>query len=128
MQRLVRFGFVGAVLLSGLAFAGEKDASSVWVDTSARHANGGLGGARNSADTTQSIGCAVFTWLGSAPLAVCFASDVKLTTGVCTSTDANIRASALAVKGDSWIDFTWDGSGQCTSLEVNNKSSLEPKR
>ena len=61
-------------------------------------------------------------------VAVCFASDVKLTTGVCTSTDANIRATALAVKGDSWIDFTWDASGQCTSLEVNNKSSLEPKR
>ncbi len=125
-MRLV-FALALLAALGGTSLAGFKTAGTVDVTPAAKAAGGGLGAARNSADIYAEIGCLNQFENGSA-VATCWAKDAAQESGLCYSTDPNIIASARSINGDSWISFSWDAAGKCTSLRVYNASKFEPKR
>lgn len=128
MKRRVLFGFIGAIALAGTALAGTKEAAPVQIDTVQRWAVGALGAARNSADLKQVIGCDTRTDSTGA-VSSCYAQDVTGKIWVsCYTYDPNLREAVRSLKGDSYLQFHWDASGQCTSIEVDDSSTYEPKR
>jgi hypothetical protein len=113
--------------LVGVAHAGKKTTVVVQVITGTRTALGSLGSARNSADGVQMIGCAVSANAGSAPTLSCSATDSAGTVGSCVSSDQNLVQVLSSLQGDSWLKFTWDASGNCTFIQVQNNSTYAPK-
>ncbi|NVJ21308.1 MULTISPECIES: hypothetical protein [Myxococcus] len=123
--------FVGiaiSALIGTVAWAGAKNTNTVLVNTVARTASGSLGDARNTADTQQFIGCGITTYVGSAPTVACFAMDTSSNYVGCSSTNADLLATAQSINGDSYITFTWDAFSGCTSLSVTNASLGAPKQ
>lgn len=121
-------GIAVTALIGTAAWAGAKSTNTVLVNTGARSASGSLGDARNSADTQQFIGCSITTYVGSAPSLGCFAMDTSSNYVGCSSTNADLVATARSINGDSYITFTWDTFSACTSLHVTNASHGAPKQ
>jgi hypothetical protein len=119
-----RLSIVVALLgaLVGVAHAGAKYSYSVAVGTG--WASGALGTARNSGDPNQVIGCQTY---GTTTF-LCYAHDPYGTQGSCVGSDANLLAWVRSLNGDSWLYFSWDTSGNCTFVSVENSSYLEPKQ
>src|SRR5689334_3459163 len=68
--------FAMTTLIGTTAFAGYRWGSPVIIDTAARTAQGTMGTVRSSADSVQSIGCAVRASTGGSSAAVyCYATD-----------------------------------------------------
>lgn len=101
-------------------FAGTKGTYNVSV--SATSFSGSLGSARNSADTSQQIGC----WAYSSGNGFCYGKDSSGATASCATSDAAMLASIKSVKGDSYVRVNYS-SGACTNVFVSNFSSFAPK-
>lgn len=127
-RNMMLWGVASAALAVTGAWAGAKNSVQVTVDTVAREAYGALGTARGTADTTQYIGCQVYAYSSSTPVAFCSARNAAGTGGSCTSSNTTIIDSARAVNGDSYVYFNWDASGNCTYLLVVNNSLYAPKQ
>ena len=126
MTRSTKWMGVALVTLLGtVAGAGMKISSPVVV--SSGNATGAMGSARNSGDAVQYIGCTISGYAGTAPSVTCFAQDLT-SYGACSTSDANIVAAASAIADDSYISFSWDGWGACTSLQVTKASHGAPKQ
>ena len=115
---------VSSVVLAGEARAGRKTSSPVVVGTS--YAYGALGSARNSADSVQFIGCS--TWAtATSQSGLCQARDSASHNLSCTTSEPNLLAEIRSMAGDSFVYFTVNASGECTLIQVNHSSELEPK-
>lgn len=114
---------LAGLLLVTASHAGKKTTQAVTVDTAQRYASGSLASARATADTTQYIGCLIL----SSGTTSCQARNAAGTAASCSTTDAGFRAAAQSINGDSRLIFYWDGSGNCTSLAVENYSLWAPK-
>lgn len=117
-----------AALASTAVYAGYRSGWQVGVDTVNRNAYGTMANVRASADSNQYIGCSVRTYNSGATIYVyCFASDAVGNYGSCNTTASNFVTTAHQINGDSHIYFSWDSSGNCTYLYVDNESSYAPK-
>ena len=129
-KRMKKLIVVAAFVATGVtvisAWAGYKGNFPVYVNTSSRVAGGALSSARNSADTIQSLGCAVWSLPGTR-YAQCYAEDASGTYVSCMTTDASMIATASTVTGDSTLDFDWDVNHNCTYLSVEQQSYVAPK-
>ena len=129
--RSLLWGVVAMIGVGGSAFAGAKNYGPVLINTSLRTASGSVGDARNSADSTQYIECAVQGYSassGGSSVVVCWAQDVKRTMVSCFAFDAELRQAAAAINGDSTIQFDWDANGRCTMIQATNGSTFSPKQ
>ena len=121
MKRLVLFGFIGAIALAGTAWR----ARSRFQPYKNRHRPTvgcrRAGAARNGADVGQLIGCDTYTDPTGSSTS-CYAEDATGKTWVsCYTFDPNFREAVRSLKGDSFLQFQWDASGQCTLLEVKTR-------
>lgn len=119
--------FTAAAVTASAAWAGEKAAPVVLVDTVNHVASGSLGTARNVATTYSMVGCWVNASSTGSPNGYCAARNSAAVTGVCTTTSPELIEQIRTISGDSFIRFYWDESGYCTSILVSNYSSFEPK-
>jgi hypothetical protein len=121
----------GALALTGViastAQAGSVYQPEVSISTTSRSAYGSTLAARRSTDSSMYIECGVQSNAGTAPQAVCYAANASSGGMVmCGSSDASIVAAAQASSSYSYLAFTWDASGKCTSITVKNGSHYLP--
>jgi hypothetical protein len=109
------------------AWAGQQVTYLVTVDTGTQEAYGAIGAAHNSADPIQFIGCATYTYASGFEFAYCSARDENGAFASCQSTDPRFLAVARGVNNASLVRFSWDASGNCTQMIVNNSSYYVPK-
>jgi hypothetical protein len=124
-------GVAGGVMLSREADAGAKSNSQVIVNATQRYAQGDLGAAHNSADSTQYIGCSIIFWgpgSGLANQAICTARSAANVYLSCSTTNADFIAMAGEIKGDSFLFFSVDAAGLCNQLQVDNSSMRREKQ
>ena len=108
------------------AFAGAKTTASVGINDTDKQANGDLGYARNTADTVQYIGCYVND-NGNGGAGICEARNSAGVTRSCSTTNDLLVDTIKSLKGDSYLYFRWNDSGNCTMIIVKNRSTLAPK-
>ena len=114
------------LLLTPMAYAGYKAESPVFVDQSSNIALGSLGSARNSADSTQYIGCTVGFSNGAESLS-CYARTSTGLMGTCYSSNPTVVALGRSLTPASYLYFTWDEVTQeCTYLQVIKNSYVRP--
>ncbi len=125
-------GVAVALSLAGTAaWAGAKTVVPVTISPSASTTwvSGTIGSARNSANTNETIGCALYAYSNvSAPSSIqCYARNAAGTYISCTSTAPALVNAMSAITSDSYITFVVDTSGSCTHVYINNSSYFEPK-
>lgn len=113
-------------MAAGSAYAGEKGNVPVTLQTSPAGtptgAFGMLGTARNSADTLQSIGCATSA-TATTLRADCEAVNAAGTMVHCQTYNAAMVSVAQSISEDSYVSFSFDAAGTCTSVYVANGSA-----
>jgi hypothetical protein len=117
---------IGGTLL-GRAHAGYMYLKYVWVNQTSMTASGSIGDAYNATDTVQHIGCRTLSWSGYSPQAMCYGSDAAGNSFSCSTSNTSLVQAAASIKGDSYISVSWNSSGQCTYLQVDNTSAWSPK-
>ena len=117
---------VGLALAGGVAQAGFKLNYPVSINTTSRYAQGSLGSARNSIDSTQYIECSFDIWPASRA-AYCYVRDSAGTTRNCYTTDPTLVAAVQELDDDGWILFRWDVSNVCTNISGGVGSSYMPR-
>lgn len=114
---------------AGVAHAGEKGNVPVTLQLNPLGAPigafGMLGSARNSADTLQAIGCAISATgiTGTTVRADCEAVNASGSMVHCQTTNAAMVAVAQSISEHSYLSFSFDSSGTCTSVYVANGSA-----
>lgn len=119
-----------ALSISQVAYAGAKGSVSVYVSDSGgfRFASGNMGTARNSTDHFQEIACQISASSGNSTVsAYCYAVDAQGNLGRCSTSESQLVGVAESIKGDSYVDFSWDANYNCTSIGVIQNSAWEPK-
>ena len=131
-------GLVAAVAALGVSasvMAGVRQTFRTVVNPTTRSAEGQLAGARSSSDGNQYIGCS--TWAqdaspdqdgGTSRAGVCYAADSRGISGFCVTSEPALLAVMATLQGDSLLSFSWNANSTCTSIDVRQGSSLEPKR
>ena len=119
--------FAVTTLVGTTALAGYRWGSEVIINTAARSAQGTMGTVRGSADSTQTIGCAVRASTGGSSAAVsCYATDSAGHEVQCFVAAPIFVQAASAITSNSHLSFKWDAAGVCTYLSVENYSSNAP--
>ena len=114
-------------LIASPVHAGSKDPSPVIFVTNPDNTvdvYGSLGGAHNSPDSMQQIGCNYVYQLGGTPYVYCYATDANGRFGSCITNSTAI----FAMNSDSLIHFGWNSLGQCRVLEIRNSSQWPSKQ
>ncbi|HEY5928054.1 MAG TPA: hypothetical protein VIV11_40485 [Kofleriaceae bacterium] len=112
---------------AGLGVAGSKTNRTVYI--SGNWVSGSLGGARNSGDTTQYIGCYVYgNEASNFKSMYCSARDVSGTHLNCYSDAPAVVDIAGRLNSDSFLQFTVNTAGDCMSIRVDNYSYDVPKQ
>jgi hypothetical protein len=107
-----------------VAHAGFKSSFGVTTDPVSRYANGTMGSARASADAVQYMSC--YATYASSAGAFCVARDAAGTTVSCFTSDPNKVAIVSAMTSYSYVYFSYDASGTCTQILVQNSSYYPP--
>jgi hypothetical protein len=119
---------IAGMCMATAAYAGMRTTNdTVYIDLTNRMAAGGLGAARNSADTRQYMDCFTFSKLASFDYGYCYATNAANVYASCVTSDAKLVSAIRSVNGDSSVEFHWDASGACTYLLIRNASYLAPK-
>jgi hypothetical protein len=119
-----------SLALPGVAVAGRKWGGEVNINNGAAFAQGTMGSARNSRDSTQQIGCFIQGNVRYTPytLGSCSAYDANGDAASCVFVDRPVLQQAVAsISDDSFLVFGWDNGGQCTFITVVNDSAYEPR-
>jgi hypothetical protein len=123
--------FLTMSAFSAPARAGSKSSGQVYINSTSRYAYGSTGGARNSLDANQNIGCTVFgrkNTDGTTTLsALCWATNSVGVYRTCSTSDSKLITAASSVGTDSTIQFNWDTSSYCTYIEAHHGSDNPPK-
>jgi hypothetical protein len=133
MMKKVLLGLAAAgALMSAFvinARAGYKATYPVIVNPTSRYAYGTLSDTRASSDTTSWFGCTAWYYNSATlPSASCGGQDSSGNSFYCNASNANFAAAVNALHGDSYFYMTWDSSGNCTWMEVNQNSDIAPKQ
>lgn len=129
MTRASILGAIGALLIAGVAQAGmhADDEVQITGDSKLGQAQGGVSGARESADDEQYIGCRLESG-GTDPdeaIGVCQARDAKGFNIQCRARTVAQRKIIASIGSTSFITFTVN-SGVCGYLSVENASLHSP--
>lgn len=120
------------------ASAGRRTPAPVTINTSTKTASGSLGSARKSSDNNQHIGCYAQIYPVLDPNAPpseysttyynCFAVTSTGTAAGCILPFGQHATYDVprTLAEDSFLKFTWNDQGLCTSIEVQNYSYYEP--
>ena len=128
--RHVIFASICFLGVAGVAHAGFKQQNPVSIDLINRFAQGSFGSARNSQDGQQSIDCAITSYKRTIleSQVVCNAQNALGQTVFCTApASGNLIEAMAALDSDSFLHFAYDANGTCTTINVINGSSFEPK-
>ncbi|MBD2255592.1 hypothetical protein [Nostoc parmelioides] len=129
MKFLQSLGIIGIILVTSFipkqVLAGYKLTPSLTISTQSRKASGALGTVRNSSNNVDYIGCGVFN-SGNSVLIKCTARN-SATLVTCLGSGPALLPVVQSLNSDSYLSFSWDELGQCTSISVSNFSSYEPK-
>jgi len=109
----------------GLAVAGVRWTSEVAISTTARWAQGAMGSARNSTDSTQYIACS-----NTNDYVYCSARNEAGTYVHCDAYSAALAGTLRGVDSSAFLIFYWTGaatSGTCSSITVEHGSGYAPK-
>lgn len=121
---------LGAAALGGTAYAGFKTTAWGHVVINGDTAEGSIGRARNTPNTVEFIGCNVYAYdyAGQSHTSgFCWATDAGYKYLACaTHNDSQVAEAMKAVNSTSFIRFTADKNGYCTSIDVQNRSVHEP--
>jgi hypothetical protein len=129
IKKIFSAATIAAVLAAATAaWAGYKVSPAVYVNSTGRYASGAFGTARNSADSVQYLYCTVSATAGSTRQAQCFAQDASYRFAGCSTSDQAMVLNVASMNSDANVFFTWDASGNCTSIYVDNGSQFEPKK
>lgn len=120
---LFALAFAAVLATGNPALAGYKSVWPVVVSLSARYAQGSLGSARNSADSSQYIGCTLHPGF-----IYCGAVDANRNFLSCTSSAPSFVSLVQSLGDEGALYFAADASGNCTSLLVYTYSYWEPKQ
>jgi len=123
-------GLVAALAAGALSFtavAGMKTQQQVVVNEAQSSAWGDLGYARNSTNTTEYIGCYIIG-SGNQGNGICTARNAAGVTRSCSTQVSAYLYTITAINSDSFVQFKWNASGQCTMLIVETNSTLMPKK
>jgi hypothetical protein len=112
---LIVLALCGSVSDAG---AGAKWSNTVYI--SGTSASGGLGSARASSDSNQYIGCETIVNYG-----YCYVQDASGTSRSCAFGSAMVPL-VMTITESSYLYFSWDTSGNCNYLHVENASALLP--
>jgi len=132
-QRLCGLLVVGSGLaLAAVAHAGLRTPGRVAINASARNAQGSTGGARNSPNNTlESIDCRTISQPPYSEIQ-CYATTAAGASAYCfvddSSGDGNNLGALPLISDGAFLAFSWNPSGQCTSITVAVSSSYEPKK
>ena len=133
---------VGAGLLCGAigtARAGLRSTGfTVNISALGRLAYGQLGDIRSSGDIVEFLQCQVDSVAPGEPSIVknaipgvtsvtCSGHDGGSQQFTCTSTSPALITAALSIHSDSYLFVSYDGSGNCTEIMVQNGSQYSPK-
>lgn len=118
---------LAAATFGAAAFAGMKSQQQVVINDDKSSAWGDLGWARNSANTTEYIGCHIIG-SGNEGMGVCTARNAAGVTRSCTTQVSAYLYTITAINSDSFVQFKWNSSGNCTMVIVETNSSFMPKR
>jgi hypothetical protein len=105
--------------------AGTKTSNEVKITDSSRRAEGSLGSARASADSSQYLACTVKSTADSIYMG-CAARDASGLYRACSSYSPDLIQAALSISASSMIVFTWDANYACQTLDVANGSLYLP--
>ncbi len=120
-----RYSFALALVLAGTtstASAGARVTSPVWIDREDRIVMGSFGDTRATADNIQYISCVT----GAFGIGSCAAVDASGRMAACSTFTPDQLATIRSLTQHSFIVFSWDKSGTCTSIEVVNASWSTP--
>jgi hypothetical protein len=120
---------VAGILCCWNAYAGMKSApETVKIYGNNLRVMGSLGGARNSSNAKEYIGCKVIADLSGVQV-VCSAQDSTGAQWDCSSKNANFIKVALGISGDSFLTLNRDkvSPSTCTYMAVDNTSDHQPK-
>lgn len=114
---------VATVLFSGGATAGNSVDNGVYVNTYWKFFGGNLNDARNSSNSVEKIGCSVNGSSSNSYKVSCQATTNSGTSAACYryNTD-HLRQAVQAMTAHSYIQVSYDSSGLCTSITINNNS------
>jgi hypothetical protein len=119
---------VAMVLLAvPVAYAGNKTAYLLNINTTSRTVEGSMGTVRNTADNVQRVYCRTFADATYGESMRCYATNAAGTTVTCGSSNATLIRSVQAAGDESFVAFSWDASGTCQTFDVLKGSHLEPK-
>ncbi len=117
MKRVIVAGLIGVVLP---AMAGYKVLNRVVsINPTNRSAQGEMSGARNSADSTQWIGCGATRLPGNSGFGFCQATDASGRYIFAYTTDVGLIEHLSKIPSDAFVDFSWDANGMLTSVTVD---------
>lgn len=100
------------------ASAGLRVTSPVWVDPQERIVMGTLADTRATADNVQYVTCVT----GALGIGSCGAVDAKGRRAACSTMNPDHIATIRSLTQHSFISFSWDESGVCTLIQVQNGS------
>jgi hypothetical protein len=118
--------------LASPASAGQKSEADVSINYATRTASGAIGTARSSAGTNQNIGCqsvlSITPGVSSETYLVCSAANANGDSVFCIAPVTFFHDVAATIADDSYIKFTWNDNGDCSSIEVRNYSYYKPRQ
>ena len=117
---------VAILALSGAsAIAGYK--TNPPIQTAPTAAFGPMGTARNSADSTQYMGCELYA-TSTYSLVICSARDAAGTAYVCSTQNEEMKKAVMAMTDNAHIvfNFALSDPSQCTSISVKTSSRFAP--
>jgi hypothetical protein len=119
-MKINTFVFASALLSTLVAVPGAMAGTN-----SSRRAEGSLGSARASADSSQYLACTVKSTADSIYMG-CAARDASGLYRACSSYSPDLIQAALSISASSMIVFTWDANYACQTLDVANGSLYLP--
>jgi hypothetical protein len=120
---------LAGVVVAERVYAGARSSFGVTVNTSTRSAQGHMGGAFNTTNTVEFIGCTIGTSASSNSI-FCTArnsSGTQITCNVSAADHDRFAKVVAAIDSDSFLTMEWNTSNICTRLEVANHSFYVPK-
>jgi hypothetical protein len=124
------FAMASIAALSGDALAGAKVDNAIQVvtiDDTNHYASGALSTVRMSPDSNEYIACQLISTVNGAGVS-CFANSITNQHRNCMVAGDWAAQAFASITADSWIYFSWDTNGQCTTLMVQKGSQWAPKQ
>ena len=125
MRALNIFLFSALSILATAADAGTKQTAGVKVSAAGRTAYGALTAVRATSNDVEYIDCEMKV-KSSGTTVSCHAKDRFGNTATCSDNFENHIQAVKMIGPSSWVQFRWDGIGNCENIMVWNDSAFIP--